>query len=54
MIVTCAQFGSPLRRNTPDNSVPGATVLNTVPYFFTFSCSRVRRRSGSSVSTTIS
>jgi hypothetical protein len=31
------------RRKTPLNSVPGATALNTVPYFFTFSCSRASR-----------
>lgn len=42
------------RRRTPSNTVPGATVLKTVPYFFTFSCNNSRRRSGSSVSTTIS
>ncbi len=36
---------------TPERSVPGATVLYTVPYFFTLSCSSLRRRSGSSVST---
>jgi hypothetical protein len=27
------------RRRTPSNTVPGATVLKTVPYFFTLSCS---------------
>jgi hypothetical protein len=31
--------------------VLGATVLNTVPYFLTFSCKRARRWSLSSVST---
>src|SRR5574337_1482927 len=42
------------RRSTPRSVVPGATVLNTVPYFFTFSCSRSRRWSLSSVSTRMS
>lgn len=43
-----------LRRNTPDSWVPGAIVLNTVPYFLTLSCSNSRRRSDSSLSTMIS
>lgn len=43
-----------LRTRTPLRSVPGATVLKTVPYFFTFSCSKLRRWSVSSVSTMIS
>ena len=30
------------RTRTPFRSVPGATVLNTVPYFFTLSCSSSR------------
>lgn len=43
-----------LRRSTPPRAVPGDTVLNTVPNFFTLSCSSARRRSSSSVSTMIS
>ena len=39
------------RSNVPDKVVPGATVLYTVPYFLTFSCSKSRRASLSSVST---
>lgn len=39
---------------TPDSWVPGARVLNTVPYFCTFSCNSSRRRSDSSLSTRIS
>ena len=42
------------RTSTPLSSVPGATVLNTVPNFFTLSCKSARRRSDSAVSTTIS
>jgi hypothetical protein len=42
------------RISTPLSAVPGATVLNTVPYFFTFSCNNSSRRSDSSVSTRIS
>ena len=55
-VLVCSAHGLPvsLRRKRPESSVPGATVLNTVPYFLTFSCSRARRRSGSSVSTVIS
>jgi len=32
-------MGADHRRSTPCSDVPGATVLNTVPYFFTFWCS---------------
>ena len=42
------------RRITPESWVPGAMVLNTVPYFFTFSCSSASRASDSSLSTMIS
>ena len=49
----CSQSHT-FRRKTPDNAVPGATVLNTVPNFLTLSCRISSRWSDSSVSTTIS
>ena len=42
------------RRNVPSSFVPGATVLNTVPYCFTFVCRSSNRRSDSPDATTIS
>ena len=50
----CPATGASLRRSVPARSVPGETVLKTVPYFLTLSCSRWRRWSDSSVSTMIS
>lgn len=41
-------------RSIPLSCVPGAMVLNTVPYFFTLSCSSASQCSFSSVSTMIS
>ena len=42
------------RRRVLSSDVPGITVLNTVPYFLTFSCSKARRASVSRLSTTMS
>lgn len=42
-VAAATSYGELMRRSVPCRSVPGETVLNTVPYFCTLVCNNWRR-----------